>query len=547
VTPATALLALAALLAPSPEPSGDPAEALRALTARPRLPDLRWADVSDQRTDLHRFYESRAFAPAWTRQGVPTAQARAVAGVLAGAAAKGLGAADYQGPDWPARIAALEDGAGAAETLARFDAALSVSVLRYAAAVSRGRVDPRALGHPRLADRAPLDLPALLEELAEAPDPAARLATVEPQTRYYRRLLETLAWYRALAARLGDLAPLGVPRHKVERGGIYADATRLAELLAALGDLEPGPGGPADEAPSHVYGPELATAVSRFQARHGLQPDGVLGRETAAALNVPLAGRVRQIELTLERMRWLPSAFPEPPIVVNIPEFRLLAFGGDPSGVVLSMPVIVGGDYAHRRTPVLARRMEQIVFSPYWDVPPRIAREELAESFRKRPGLAARERFFVQGPAGRQPVDAASMALVLAGKARLRQGPGPANALGHVKFVFPNEHGVYLHDTPTRRLFARSYRALSHGCIRVADPVALAAHLLRDQAGWTRERIAAAMAADEPVVVKLDRRPPVLLLYGTAYVPDDGAPHFFADIYGHDRRLERALARAYPR
>jgi murein L,D-transpeptidase YcbB/YkuD len=264
------------------------------------------------------------------------------------------------------------------------------------------------------------------------------------------------------------------------------------------------------------------------------------------ALAVPPEARARQIALALERWRWVPDEIGPPAVVVVVPTFSLAAADPrDPLGEpVLSMDAIVGGGDEETRTPMLLARLEQVVFSPYWDVPQRIAVEELAPRLERNPRWAAQQGYFVETPEGRRPADAEALELVRSGAARLRQKPGAASSLGTVKFVMPNPQGVYLHGTSSPGLFRRSERALSHGCVRVADPAGLAGLLLRGQ-GWDRRRVEEAMARDEPLAVDLEARPWVLLVYATAHADEAGVVHLVPDLYGHDARLERALAHVH--
>jgi murein L,D-transpeptidase YcbB/YkuD len=362
------------------------------------------------------------------------------------------------------------------------------------------------------------DLPRLVQGLVDAPDLAARLETVEPPYDGYRRLRAALARYVQLAQE-GDGPPLPTAK-KVEPGEAWEGTPALAARLQRLGDLEaPFPG--------NVYAGGLVEAVKRFQDRHGLEADGRIGPATLAALAVPLSRRAEQIRLSMERWRWAPSSFDTPPIVVNIPEFRLRAYDENLK-IGLTMPVVVGKSYPGRKTPVFAGSMTYLVFRPYWNVPPSIARKEIRPKMAKDPGWAKRN--------GYEVVDG-----------RVRQKPGENNALGRVKFMFPNPMNVYLHDTPSRDLFSRPRRDFSHGCIRLQDPPAMAAWVLRDDPKWTRERIDQAMrTGPQDAHVTLPRPIPVLLVYATAAAPEDGTVRFFEDIYGHDATLEDALAEGYP-
>jgi murein L,D-transpeptidase YcbB/YkuD len=265
-----------------------------------------------------------------------------------------------------------------------------------------------------------------------------------------------------------------------------------------------------------------------------------------AALNVPLASRVRQIELSMERLRWLPELPPGPFIAVNLPSFRLWAFKAAGAPPVLATRVIVG-KAVRTQTPLFIGTLRHIEFNPYWNVPPSILRAEIVPALLRDPDYLVKNDMEVVGP-GVQTVSAATLAALRAGALRVRQRPGPRNSLGLVKFVFPNDADVYLHGTPARQLFGRARRDFSHGCVRVEDPLALARWVLRGRPAWTVERIEAAMAADAPQRVDLPRPLPVILFYVTAMaMPADGALHFAADIYGHDARLEQALAARSPR
>jgi len=529
------------LLAATPAPRTQE-EAIRGILERAEGPG---ASVGDVQRSLGAFYAARGHRPAWLSDGRPTSQARAVAAILASAAAKGLDPDDYHGARWHGELVRLGGGASPAEQAA-LDVGLTAAVLRYASDLRRGRVDPRRLGFELGTERSAMDLPALAAGLVSAEDPAAALASLEPRIPAYRRLLDGLARYRDLASALGDGVVVAHPRVAPRPGERYAGAGSVAWRLLALGDLPASELGAAEEG---VFTDGLAAAVARFQARHGLAADGRFGPRTAAALNVPLSRRVRQIEITLERWRWMPHDVAPPLLVVNIPQFRLVAVEGDAASMqrALAMDVIVGDEYPARRTPVFARRMSHVVFSPYWEVPNDLLQRELVPRWRKDPGYFDRLGFFAETAAGPRQVTRGTLAEVFAGRARIRQPPGRGNPLGGAKFVFPNEFAVYLHDTPERRLFSRADRALSNGCVRVSDAAGLAEHLLRGKPGWDRARIERAMAAQVPEVVRLDDGPWVFVVYGTAYADPDGVMHFFPDVYGHDAVLERALARSPPR
>jgi murein L,D-transpeptidase YcbB/YkuD len=285
------------------------------------------------------------------------------------------------------------------------------------------------------------------------------------------------------------------------------------------------------------------TAVRRFQARHGLEPDGRLGKGTIAQLNTPLSDRVRQLELALERWRRLPYDPSRREIVLNIPEFRLRAFdtGHQPA---LEMKIVVGRA-RKLKTPVLSSKIDTVLFRPHWNVPISIQRNELVGDIKRDPEYISKNNFELVTPqdivVAQDTAGDKLLAQLRSGNLRLRQRPGPKNALGLVKFVFPNEYNVYMHDTPAKSLFARARRDFSHGCIRLEKATDLAEWVLREESGWTRERIEAAMQGTESTSVKLKHPIPVRTMYVTAVVLENGEVHFFEDIYGEDAALEKEL------
>jgi murein L,D-transpeptidase YcbB/YkuD len=316
-----------------------------------------------------------------------------------------------------------------------------------------------------------------------------------------------------------------------------------------LGDI-------ADDTPDptgDLYDGALVDGIRRFQLRHGLEPDGVIGQSTRGALLVPIRTRVRQIELALERLRWLPEMRGERVAILNIPMFYLWGWNGNTldGAPSVGMRTIVGRA-TETQTPVLSKQMEGIVFRPYWNIPSSILRSEFLPMIERDRGFLRRQNMeIVRGKGDDAPAVELSdenLAQLARGQGqlRLRQRPGPGNALGLIKFVLPNEDHVYLHDTPGKALFARPRRDFSHGCVRVADPVALAEWALEGEQDWHRDRILAA-AEDSLHVshyVRLTRPIDVVLFYATAFSdPKDGAIHFAEDIYGHDATLERALAK----
>jgi murein L,D-transpeptidase YcbB/YkuD len=518
--------------------------ALRQIADAGSLDALRWPDFRDYRVHVTKFYEPAGYTPAWLRGGSPTPQAQSVIRILQKADQKGLHSEDYDGPRWDPRLARLS---AAPETeRARFDVALTVCVMRYISDLHIGRVNPQHFTFGLDVDQKKYNLPEFVRQrLLTASDPKAVLDGVEPPFAGYRRTQAALMRYFELA-RQDDGEQLPVPAKTVAPGAPYPSVPRLVRLLRLLGDL------PADAVPSadpQIYAGPVVDAVKRYQLRHGLQADGRLGAKTVQSLNTPLAVRVRQLQLTLERWRWLPHNFPEPPVVVNIPEFRLRAFDPD-NRPVLEMNVIVGKAFGHN-TPVFADSMEYVVLRPYWNVTPTIQRSEIVPAIRKDRNYIANKGFEVTTQAGQivtdGPINDDLLEQLRTGKLAVRQKPGPANSLGLVKLIFPNRHNVYLHSTPAPELFSQARRDFSHGCIRVEKPAELAAWALRNTPGWDLERIRQGMqSGKDNQQVNLAKPIPVLILYGTAIVDEAGSVRFFDDIYGQDKSLEKVLAKGYP-
>jgi murein L,D-transpeptidase YcbB/YkuD len=514
------------------------------------LPDLRWPNFSDYQAHVTNFYAPPNYAPQWLNSSIPTPQALAIIGQLEGADAKGLRAEDYDGGRWAPRIARLRQSSpppGDADR-ARFDLALTVCLMRFISDLHIGRVNPKAVNFEMDVEHKKYDLPSLLRDKfvsTPAADMPRLIEDVEPPYEGYRRLENAALAYQQLALRYPG-AQLPVPSKAIGEGELYPALPQLAEFLRAVGDLAPD--APVALDPP-AYAAPLIDAVKQFQSRHGLDQDVRLGPATVRAMNVPLSARASQIRLALERWRWAPNAFPQPPIIVNLPEFELRALGPD-NRTELWMRVVVGKAFKHR-TPIFTGNLSYVVFRPYWNVPLSIQRNELLLKLQRNPGYLAANNYEVVTGAGKVVNDDAVGDDVLgglrAGRLMVRQKPGPKNSLGLVKFIFPNDHNVYMHDTPSVALFEKSRRDFSHGCIRVQDPAALAVWVLRNKSGWDRARIVAAMnGATDNVQVTLAQPIPVLIVYGTARARRDDKVYFFDDIYGYDAELERLLAKGYP-
>ena len=525
-----------------------PAQAeITALIAAGTLLDLRWPNFTDYRADVKKFYDAGSNSLAWIQNGRPSAQALAMIQLFKLASSKGLNPDDYDAAKWDPRMAKLQSPSPPPpdSDLAHIDLALTVCTMRYISDLRIGRVNPQHFKFGLDVGPKKYDLPEFIRtQVLTAEDVPALLAKDEPPYEGYRRAEDALATYLKLAAG-GDSPAVPIPQKGVRPRTLYPGIPQLVARLRQLGDLAPDAALPANPT---SYDGAIVDAVKHFQRRHGLEPDGVLGRDTVTALNQPLSLRVRELELTLERYRWIPLNFPEPPIVVNIPEFRLRTMRKQPAEY-LTMRVVVG-KAMRTQTPVFADNMRYLIFRPYWNVPPSIQRSELVPKAQRDPNYLADHGFEVVSNSGVIVSDGSVSDDVMrglrSGAYSIRQKPGPKNALGLVKFIFPNRYNVYLHSTPQPELFARARRDFSHGCIRVENPVALAAWVLRDKPAWTVDRIGATMNGDTSVQVNLDKPIPVLILYSTAVVEPDGEVRFFEDIYGHDAALVKVLANGYP-
>ena len=461
-----------------------PPSRIQSLISAGNFDGLRWPNFSDYQPWLRKFYEPTAYAPAWIQGTTPSPQALAMIGLFRNSWQKGLEPEDYDASRWDGRLTALQ---GSAADPAGFDVALTVCAMRYLSDLRIGRINPQHFKFGLSLERRKYDLAQFLrDQLLPAPNLSTVVDSVEPPFDGYRRTQQALVRYVELA-RTDDGEKLPVPVKPVDPGQAYLGVPRLTHMLLLVGDL------PADAQPAdlRIYDVSLAEGVKRFQRRHGLDDDGRLGPDTVKQLNVPLSERVRQLQLTLERWRWLPTDFSAPPIVVNIPDFRLRALDEN-NKVALEMRVVVGRAM-RGQTPVFSRDMTFVVLRPYWNVLPGIFRRDIVPAITRDRNYVASKNFEVTTRDGKVVTSGEISDEVLAqlqsGKLTVRQKPGPTNALGLIKLMFPNEYHVYLHSTPSTELFSRSRRDFSAGCIRVEKPAELGAWVLRNNSGWTRERV----------------------------------------------------------
>jgi murein L,D-transpeptidase YcbB/YkuD len=517
-----------------------------------RHPELRWPDLRDVVSTLKAVDDAEPDRLFWFAGTEPYPGVGAVVRQLALASEQGLDPADYDAAPLAAQWAALRAGGGTPTQRALFDLGLTTAVVRLVTAVHLGRVDPKTLQWDYAAARRSFDPVPILRGLRQGADLGRALALLEPPFAHYGRARRALANLRtALANGEPPLVPeIEKPLRKIEPGKPWSGVPALAARLRAFGDLTTAPGEPTvDASGTPLYTGPLVDAVKSFQHRHGLDEDGVIGAGTIRTLNVSIAHRIRQIELAMERMRWLPPVANEPTVFVNVPLFRLWATDPDVEGEPLRMRVVVGKALDHH-TPIFVAQMAYVVFRPYWNPTYEILKNEILPRARKDVSYLARENLEIvasgDDDAPALPATPENLAAVAAGRLQMRQRPGPKNSLGLVKFIFPNSESVYMHGTPAQALFSRARRDFSHGCIRVEDPTALAAWVLRGQPEWTRERIEAAMKGDRPTRVNLKKPLTVVIFYDTVHINSEGVVFFVDDIYGDDRELDTALKKGYP-
>jgi len=528
VTPDTLRLAIRAALS-----------TVLAPTPSPRAPGLSLDARS--RARVRRLYLRMGERPLWLSGSGDTRRPDALIDALLLAPAEAMRVEGYALDTLAAALQRARAHPTAA-AVAEADVRLTTAFVAYGTDLLMGQIDPTTVTsawhiHPRQRD-----VDTMLAATLAAADTPAALAALRPRSASYAALMASLADYRRIVSRGGwpPIPDVGVvqPGDTVTAGSAGTLLGRLfAEgYLEARTSLKPAEDGSAlpRSAPAAntgintpvIYDSVLSAAVMTYQRRHSLAPDGIIGPSTRQSMNRSASDRLRQIAANLERHRWMPHDRGDRYVIVNVPTFRLRAY--DAGREVLSMNVVVGAEYSGRSTPVFSDSMSYLVFRPYWNVPASIAAQELWPKQRKDASYFARNGY---------------ESVTRSWGSYVRQRPGGDNALGLVKFIFPNDFAIYLHDTPSQKLFSERVRAASHGCIRVEQPDALARFVL----GWDPERIQAAMhAGPNNTRVNLKARLPVYIVYFTAYA-SDGAVQFADDIYQRDAAVMRAIdAGAFP-
>ncbi|WP_137389717.1 L,D-transpeptidase family protein [Rhodoligotrophos defluvii] len=486
-------------------------------------------DDNDKRLfDVFTYYQERDYKPLWVRDNGPKSKARDFLDILRAAEEDGLDPRNYLIGEITARMEARDS-----KTLAALDLLLSRAFIDYGNDLSVGRVVPDQIGKDtHLKPHGPGAL-TLLDGAEQAEDIGPYVDSLAPPSANYARLKEALALYRDISYRGGwPKIPDGKP---LKPGMTDKRVPLLRELLIATADLS------ASAPDMHeLYDGAIIDAMKLFQERHGLTSDGVIGPDTLEALNVPVEDRIRQIVLNMERRRWMPDDTGKFYVFVNLADQYLKVVDGEKT--IHDARLVVGKPYS--RTPVFTQNMTYVVFNPYWNVPTSIAVNEYLPKLKANPYALASQGFEVLR--GGQVVDFGSVPWRSYGRGTfpvmLRQKPGAKNALGQLKFMFPNPYNVYIHDTPAKSLFDRDSRYFSHGCMRVENPVKLAEVILgHDDPSWTPGRIAQQLKVQKNGVAKLKTPVPVYVTYITAWANKDASVHFRKDVYGRDEELLVAL------
>lgn len=499
---------------------------------------IRSAVESDTSKGLRTFYTERDYEPAFVYPDEDRLQEALE--LLCRSEADGLNVGDYLTGILRQQIEHVygekaESGDDRARRLGELDIAVSQTMMRYASHILTGRVDPKDVSSTWKMPVHEVEPWRIVNEALSSESLESIPGRIDDIHDQYGKLRQALARYRSIK-RNGGWTP--IPNGEVlEEGDSGERVKALIERLVVEGDLD----STILVDSTYRYTPHVAEAVQSVQNRFGLEVDGVAGERVLSVLNVPVDERIEQIEINMERWRWIPGHFGSRYLYVNIPAFELHAF--DEGREVLSMPVIVGKVYEDSATPVFTDTLEYVEFNPYWNVPESIASDEIVPNARADESYLVRNGYeilsnWTNDARILEPTNS-NLDRVEAGTYRVRQKPGSLNALGRVKFMFPNEFNIYLHDTPQGYLFERAARAYSHGCIRVANPRELGEFVFSGE--WTSEQVENEIESRERRTVSIPEPLPVYILYWTAFVDEDGRINFREDLYGNDAGLQDAL------
>ncbi len=491
---------------------------------------------------ITRFYEQRAFEPAWQIRGFPRQQAYDLIDILKQADTEGLYPSDYHTETLQQLLPETEKKASGPafltpELRGNIDLLLTDAFFLYAAHLLSGRVDPETIYPEWDAFNPQTDLAKILGTTIRQDNIASTLKQLTPPHRAYQNLKAALKTYRQIVEKGGW--PTLTISATLRRGDRTPEVAQLRRRL--MSNDSPQPLSPAPE--DAVFDEVLVQCVKYFQATHGLTVDGIVGPETLKALNIPADKRVRQIELNLERWRWLPHDLGRRHIRVNIADYSLTAV--ENSETVLHMRIVAGKPYW--QTPVFSRKMQYMVINPFWNIPHKIAVSDILTKVQEDNTYLDQQNItiFANWENNAREIDPSeidwSQINAVNFDYKLRQAPGPLNPLGRLKFIFPNKYAVYLHDTPTRHLFKKNSRSFSHGCIRLEKPIELAQWILEEDSQWTNQTILNAVKKGDRSIISIRTPLDVHLLYWTAWADEQGQVHFRNDIYKRDRPLDRAL------
>ena len=542
-----AMQSLYAEEAPSQE-TGVSKDINSVITAR-QHPYLKQANFSNRTEDLDALYKSANYQLLWLGKASSTKKVADIIALLKNASTQGLSPDDYDAKilEEKSKYALTTETPKATKELALYDTALSISLLRYLHDIHYGRVSPKGINfNLKLREKKLLDFPTLIKNSSTQDSISQLPLLVEPKLQQYQKLKSALATYRQMVAQVMPLKL--VINRKLRPGEHHPQLAELSKFLALVGDIpETAVINGAEQNPR--YAPEIVDGIKKFQRRHGLASDGTIGQGTVEALNEPLAKRITQIELAMERLRWLPELDAvNRLIVVNIPAFQLWAIdGSDQANLNITNMRVVVGKALKNQTPVLMAQMSYVEFGPYWNVPKNILKDEILPKLARNPGYLASQNMEIVSSGNSTksvPFNKEAIENLKKGLLRIRQRPGNKNSLGKVKFIFPNKDDVYLHDTPANSLFSKSRRDFSHGCVRVENPKALAEFALKNQGKWNADTIQKAMKNPANQHVDLQRPIPVLFFYVTTYVDQNNDLDFYSDIYGLDEVLIEALKKS---
>ncbi len=507
----------------NPLPADNPIGAILLGKQHPLLLRTDFSRISEF---VNQIYQNAHFQPVWLSANRSEKNLNDLIDILNNAPSDALNPANYDVDRLKPLIDKQNPDSSAA---AGYDVALTVSLVRYLYDLRQGQVDLRDIQYPvHIAPKPPLDMAGLLKKHLSSQTLTELVGQFEPKNKQYQQLKQILHGLLVLRQQkdMDEFKPGGVLRP----GDRHPQMAALRQHLQAMGAL-----GDYSNADGKVYDNDLVAAVKKVQQQQGLKADGIIGPATAALFTASSREKIAQIELAMERARWIPDPTDGPMIVVNIPAFELWAFNSADDQNPLNMKVIVGKS-PDNQTPLLWEEMKYLEFMPYWNIPKSIYEKEIwPKTLNNQNYLASQDIELIRHQNSEERGGGSYI--------RARQRPGKKNPLGRVKFVFPNTADVYLHDTPGHAAFNRPRRDLSHGCVRVSQPEQLAEFVLGNQNGWDKETIKQAMSAPKNRHVTLKRAVPVLFYYATTFVDHENQLRYYPDIYGQDEQLKKALSK----